>query len=225
MIRPKSALMVAAILCLMFVMSACEGENANVNRGPGTALVLIDLQTDYLSPDGKMPIAQNQAGPLIKAANSLIQAARAQAFPVVYAMNQVSHFDFWHIIKHGTAAMRYSPGQLIDPQVDSVAGPYFAKSSQDAFCNSEFSNHLDALDSGNLVVAGVYADKSVLATVKTAIANGYKVTVISDAVGSSSDQARDTALDELKTAGAKVETSAEFLATVGAPTATAAIKG
>jgi len=212
MIRPKSALMVAATLCLMFVLSACNGENANVNRGPGTALVLIDLQTDYLSTSGKKPIAQDQIAPLVSAVNSLIQAARAQAFPVVYSMNLISQFDFFHIFKHGTAALRYSPGQMIDPQVDSVAGPYFDKSSEDAFCNSEFSNHLDALDTGNLVVAGVYADKSVLATVKTAIANGYKVTVISDAVGSSSDDARDAALEELKTAGAKVETSAEFRA-------------
>jgi len=223
MIRPKSALIAAAMLCLMFSLSACE-ENESVNRGPGTALVLIDLQTDYLSPDGKMPIAQDQAAPLIKAVNSIVQTARAQAFPVMYSMNQVSQFDFLHIIKHGTAAMRYSPGQMIDPQVDAVAGPYFAKSSRDAFCNSEFSNHLDILDTGNLIVAGVYADKSVLATVKTAIAKGYKVTVISDAVGASSDQARDTALDELKSAGAKVETSAEFIAAAGAASAPAATK-
>jgi nicotinamidase-related amidase len=210
----KPALMAAMVLGLAFVVAGCE-EKTQEHHGPGTALILIDLQRDYLLPDGKLPIAQDQREPLVKAVNALIAAAQERAFPVMYTMNQFSQFAILNNMAHGFAAIRYSAGQTLAPDVNQVAGPYFTKTSDDAFCNSEFVSHLAGLDSGNLVVAGVYADRSVLATVRSAIERGYTVTVISDAVGASSDAARDAALDQLKQAGAKVETSSEFLTSLG----------
>jgi nicotinamidase-related amidase len=213
--RLRSAWTSVLVVSLMLSLAACTEEKA-VQHGPGTALVLIDMQTDYLNPQGKMPIAQNQSAPLIKTVNSLIQTARQRAFPVMYTMDQFSQFWLLHNIEHNFAAIRYSPGQKLDPQVDDFAGPYFTKDSENAFDNPEFASHLEGLDCGNLVIAGVFAGKSVLSSVKSALAAGYNVTVIGDAVGASSDEARSAALDELKAAGAKIETSAEFIGSAGA---------
>ena len=56
---------------------------------------------------------------------------------------------------------------------------------------------------------------AVAATALDAIKRGYKVTVISDAIAGSNDEARDKALAELKGAGAQIETSAQFIASLG----------
>jgi hypothetical protein len=113
------------------------------------------------------------------------------------------------------AALRYEAGSALDPKLDGTAGVYFNKQHGDAFSNSEFGSHLEALNLGNLVIAGVFAGGSVAATALDAIKRGYKVTIISDAIAGSDDEARDKALAELKGAGAQIETSAQFIASLG----------
>jgi nicotinamidase-related amidase len=211
----RTALMPAATLSLMLMLGACARNEPVDFKDPRTALVLIDFQNDYLRPDGRMAVAQNQVDQMLTAANGMIDAARKNAIDVIYVRNEFSRFEFIGNMLRNDAALRYEAGSELDPRLDGTAGVYFNKEHGDAFSNSEFGSHLEALNLGNLVIAGVYAGGSVGATALDAMKRGYKVTVISDAIAAADDEARDKALAELKGAGAQIETSAQFIASLG----------
>jgi nicotinamidase-related amidase len=162
-----------------------------------------------------MPVARDEVVPLIEAVNAIIDTARHHVIPVIYVRDEYSPFQFIsNLLRHG-AALRYEAGSAFDPRVDSTAGVCFSKQSADTFSNDAFESYLQTAGIGRLVIAGVFADRCVLETAKSASARGYKVAVISDGVASSSNAARDNALRQLKDAGAQVETSEEFITSLG----------
>jgi nicotinamidase-related amidase len=205
------------MLGLGIAAAGCQGEfsPAPEPKGTGAALLLIDLQRDYLQPDGRLPVAQNQVEPMIKAVNEMIAAMRKAPQPVIYVIDEFSAFQFGWGLSHDWAAQRYEAGSTIDPRVINTAGLFFRKQYRDIFKNDQFRLHLQIIDPGTLVVAGANIDSSVLATVEHAIRRGYRVIVISDAVAARDDQTRDAALNRMRQDGAKVETSAEFISSLG----------
>jgi nicotinamidase-related amidase len=169
--------------------------------------MLIGYQGDYLDADGRLPVAQDQVAPMIAATDAMIDAARKNRVGVFYIVDDSSPFQFvsnWH---RNQATPRLWAGSQLDESADVFAGPTFTKEHRDAFCNSALEPWLNEQYVGNLVVAGAYADHGVLASVKTALRLGYKVTVVSDALAAGSAESRDKAIQELKDAGATVETS------------------
>jgi nicotinamidase-related amidase len=217
MMRVKAATLTLAALGLM-MLAGCESQNRPPDsRGKVPAVVLIDLQQSFLSSGGSSTIAEDQVEPLIKAVNSMVETARQQAVPVIYIKDEYSRFRFLGNMARNDAALRFEPGSAFDPRVDDVGGVYFTKQCEDGFSNDYFGSHLETISAGQLIIAGVHADRSVLATAKTAIKRGYTVTVISDAIGADTDTDRDAAVKQLKDAGAQVQTSAEFIA--GLPSA------
>jgi nicotinamidase-related amidase len=216
--RPmKAVLALTLLLGLMVMLAACEeSKRAPQPMGSGVALMMVDYQRDFLQADGRMPIAQDQTAAVIKAANVLIAAARAHLIPVIYIKDEFTPWVLIGNMSRDFAAMRYQPGAELDPRIDGTAGMYFAKEHASAFSNSAVEPQLKQLGCGHIVIAGVYADRSVMRTARDAIERGYSVTVISDAVGAASDEARDAALKDLKAAGAEVKTSDEFISGLSA---------
>jgi len=103
----------------------------------------------------------------------------------------------------------------IRDRINYLAGVYFSNDDWNAFANSQFDEHLQLIGAGHLVMAGTHPDRSVLSTAREAKRRGYAVTVISDAVSSSDAQRRDAALQELRQAGVELETSDQFIASLG----------
>lgn len=182
-----------------------------------TALLVLDLQIDFLEPQGRLPIAREEVAPVLAAANRAIAAAAARRTAVVYIGNEFTSWDvLGNLFRHG-AAMRGTPGAALDPRLTKLAGaPYFSKDRADAFSNPALGNFLRSHRIASVVVCGVFADACVSATTKAALARGLKVALLADAVGAASDSARRRALVALGRAGAKVETTAQFIARLGA---------
>lgn len=208
----KTAFVLPVMLALATLVAGCAPEAKIPTTNTGTVIVLMDMQRDYLQPNGRLPIAKSQIEPVIKTANELIDAAREHAIGVVYVRNWYSQFGFIGDLERNYSTIRYWPGAEFDPKIDDTAGVYFNKIYPDAFSVPQFGAHLEAVNCGHLVIAGVHADSSVVATARAAIARGYKVTVISDGIGDDSAAAREDALHELKEAGAQIETSQQFIA-------------
>lgn len=205
------------ITAVTMALAACEHENRPPAVKDGTTvLLLLDMQRDYLAPDGRGTVAQEQAEPLIKNANALVAAMRAQEWPVIYAFNEFSPFAFPGNFGRHYAAMRFESGSSLDPRVDATSGVYFAKTGWSAFANPEFNSHLRTIQCGRIVIGGLRASESVQATAQDALKRGYSVVVLSDAVADSSGQQRDTALQQLKQAGAQIETSQDFIGSLEA---------
>ena len=101
----------------------------------GAALLVLDLQVDFVDPAGRLPISRDQISPVLAAANRAIAAANGH-LAVAYIGNE---YGFWDIpgnwFRRG-AAMKSSFGSALDPLVTRIAGaPYFAKHRGDAFSN------------------------------------------------------------------------------------------
>lgn len=206
MIRVGSVITMSVAIAALLMLAGCEGAPTKA-RGDNTALMLIGYQGDYLEADGRLPVAQDQVAPMIQATNAIVEAATKSSVGVFYVVDDSSPFTVlsnWH---RNQATQRLWAGSQKDESAPVFAGPTFAKQHRDAFCNSALEPWLNEQYVGRLVVGGAYADRSVLASVKTALKLGYKVTVVSDALAGATAESRDQAVQALKDAGANVETS------------------
>jgi nicotinamidase-related amidase len=177
--------------------------------------VLLNYQVDYLRVDGRMPVAQDQVGGLIKATNRLIAAMRRRPFPVIYTINEFTPFEPVRDLGQNFSALRFETGSALDKRINYLGGVYFSSHDWNAFANAQFEKHLQLIGAGGLVLAGTYPERSVLDTAREAKRRAYQVTVISDAVASSDAQRRDAALRALKEAGVAIETSDQFITSLG----------
>ncbi len=203
-----------AVYVLVFGVSACVKARPPL-RGSLTVLVLLDYQVDYLGANGRMPVARDQAGPLIKATNKMIAAMQPRPIPVIYTVNEFSPFRAVIDLEQNFSALRFERGSTLDKRINYLAGVYFSNDDWNAFANPQFDEHLQLIGAGHLVLAGTHPERSVLSTARGAKRRGYAVTVISDAVASSDAQRRDAALQELRQAGVELETSDQFIASLG----------
>lgn len=214
----RSAKAAACVICVLaLISSACVKERAPL-RGPLTALVLLNYQVDYLRADGRMPVAQDQVAGLIKATNKMIAAMKQKPSPIIYTMNEFSPFQPFIELGQNFSAMRFESGSTLDPRINYLGGVYFSNREWNAFANEQFDRHLQLIGAGRLVFAGTHPQRAALDTVREAKRRGYQVIVISDAVASSDAQRRDSALKALKDAGATIETSDQFVASLGQET-------
>jgi nicotinamidase-related amidase len=201
------------ICALVFFVCGCIKQRPAL-RGPVTTLVLLNYQFDYLNAHGRMPVAQDQVNTLIKATNKMIGAMRQRPNPVIYTVNEFSPFQLIDVTQD-FSAMRFEAGSALDPRINYLGGVYFSNQDWDAFTNSQFEQHLQLIGAGHLVLAGTYPERAVLNTAREAKLRGYDVTAISDAIASSDANRRDAALQALKEAGVRVETSDQFIASLG----------
>jgi biuret amidohydrolase len=210
-------MLTTAAFAATILLAGCESR-ANI-RGDHTVVMFVDDQADYLRADGPDPVAQNQVPGLIGATNAIIAAAAKNDVPVAFIRDEFSPFDLIEFIERRGAAPRLWAGSELDPSIGEWAGPYFTKTRADAFRNPKLQGYLDMQRAGKLVIGGVFADGSVLATARGAIQRGFHVVVISDAIAAHSDEDRDNAVKALRDAGAHVETSQEFIASLSSDTA------
>ena len=201
--------------CALALLASIPGDAPAQLRAPspvgGAALLVLDLQVDFVDPAGRLPISRDQISPVLAAANRAIAAAKSGHLAAAYIGNE---YGFWDIpgnwFRRG-AAMKSSFGSALDPLVTRIAGaPYFAKHRGDAFSNDALERFLVSNDIGRVVLAGVYADACIYCTARSAINRGYRVTVLADAVGAASDEDRRAALRSLSRLGVEVETVAHF---------------
>jgi nicotinamidase-related amidase len=203
-----------AMTCVLaFGVSACIKERQPL-RGSLTALVLLNYQVDYLNANGRMPVAQDQVGDLIRATNRMIAAMRQRPMPVIYTINEFTPFEAVSDLRQNFSALRFESGSALDKRINYLGGVYFSSNDWDAFANPQFEKHLQLIGAGDLVLAGAYPERSVLETAREGKRRGYQVAVVSDAVASADARRRDAALLALKEAGVAIETSDQFIASL-----------
>jgi len=171
---------------------------ASAARG---ALLLIDFQRDFLCDDGRMPVDADQREPVVAAANRA--AAKAHGDAVIAIGNEFRRGDWTNLFRR-FAALAGSEGARWDERVAIDGAPYFAKWRGSAFCNPDLAVYLRGLGVEEIALAGVYAGGCVSATARDALARGFRVTVLSDAVADRNGAARARALKRLKHAGATI---------------------
>ncbi len=187
-------------------------------RSDLTALLVLDLQVDFVAPNGRMPIAGDQIDQVLAASNRVIKTAAARDLPIVYIGNEYTRWDIPGNWFRRDAARAGTPGAALDPRLKKIAGaPYFPKHRGDAFSNPDLQRFLRSHHIGRIVLCGVYAGDCVTATARGAMSKGLAVVILSDAVGAASDTDRQSALAKLAQSGAQIETSDQFIKGLAAP--------
>jgi len=206
--------MVIAAGCLIAVAPNAPAVSATVPRSDATALLVLDLQVDFVERSGRMPIASEQIEQVLTRSNRAIAAAAAGHLTIVYIGNEYTRWDIPGNWFRRNAARSGTPGAMLDPHLKKVAGaPYLPKRRGDAFSNPDLERLLRSDHINRIVLCGVYAGDCVTATARGALGKGFAVTILSDAVGAASAAERQLALVKLARSGAQIETTDEFFDT------------
>lgn len=174
-------------------------------QDPLSAVLLLDLQFDFLDERGKMPVTRHAADAVICAANAILAGQALQgALPVLIVNRFPPTERVANLFRRG-AAVEGSAGAELDARVGPVHGvPVFAKRQASAFSNPELAAFLRGRGVDRVFVCGVMAEACVRATVASARRNGFHAYVLEDAIATRMPWLQRMALWAMERAGAKV---------------------
>jgi nicotinamidase-related amidase len=170
---------------------------------PKTALLVMDMQEDFLGENAKMPINKEQIPAITAVINSLIDEFERNGRQIIYVKSEFPKIAIGNRIRHH-AAIKGSPGTNIYGKIRISGNIIFSKKEPNAFSNPEFEKYLVANQVNQLVITGVYADQCVLSTTLAALNRKYQVKFIRNGVGSSSEKAVNKACEKVKKKGGEV---------------------
>jgi nicotinamidase-related amidase len=193
-----------------------------------TALLLADLQNDFIHPDGaygRAGLGTPEIAALPARLRPLAEAARARGMPVV-----ASHFTLVPgrggepIIAPHLKAIRpfltrgdFAPGSWGQATVDELQpiDVMVEKIAYSAFYMSRLEWVLRKLGITRLLVAGIVTNGGVASTVRDAHVRDIDAIVLEDGCAAFTPEVHRTAIDALRPVG-RVATVAEMLAEVNA---------
>lgn len=195
--------------------------NAGIEFGPGTALVVVDVQNDFTDPDGSLYVHGGDA--IVPTINDLIARARTAGSPVVYTQDWhppetphfVTHGGTWpvHCVRDTWGAELYPALDVDGPIVRKGTGGedgYSGFTARDVVTGEDKATDLQEVldDSGvqRVVVVGLAQDVCVKETALDARRLGYDTVVPLDATRPVDVEPGDgeRAVDELAAAGIAV---------------------
>lgn len=146
-----------------------------------TALLIVDMQNDFVRPDGKLTVPD--AAATIPVIQRLRERARAAGMHVFYTQDTHlpgdQEFEIW-----GEHALRNSDGWQIVPELypDWDRGDrVFRKRRYDGFYETQLDSELRADGIDTLIVCGTVANVCVLHTAASAAIRWYRVILPVDA--------------------------------------------
>jgi nicotinamidase-related amidase len=145
-----------------------------------TALVVVDMQVDFVSPKGKLCVPE--AKKTIPAIRLLIDRARKAKVTIIFTQDWHRADDPEFIIwpSHAVGGTR---GARVIPQLKPLPKDYFIpKRTYDAFFGTDLDILLRQKGIRNLVITGTVANICVLHTAGSARLRGYKIFVPADAI-------------------------------------------
>jgi nicotinamidase-related amidase len=190
-----------------------------------SALLIIDMQNDFLLPGAPVPTVGGLQ--LVPAIAALAREARLLGLPVVFTqeMHRTDHSDFGIELAfetphcyEGTPGMDLVEGLEPEPGDVRIMG----KRRYDAFLGTDLDLALRVRGVENLLVTGVCTDICVLCTVHHARNLDYRCFVLSDAVAGTTEERHWAALTCIDQAFGHVGTVAEVAPAFGLQAAVAA---
>ncbi|RMG30329.1 MAG: nicotinamidase [Gammaproteobacteria bacterium] len=188
---------------------------------PGDALILVDVQNDFL-PGGRLAVPDGDA--VIPPLNAWIRRFRARGLPVFATRDwhPPDHCSFreqggpWppHCVA-GTPGADFAPGLELPPEVVVISKATTPeKDAYSGFEGTDLAERLQERSVRRVFVGGLATDYCVLNTVLDALKAGFEAWVIKDAVRAVDVQPGDgeRALERMRQAGAReISTPPEWM--------------
>ncbi|MER8826217.1 cysteine hydrolase [Mesorhizobium sp. M0938] len=174
-----------------------------------TALIVVDLQEDFLSTTGYFAKQGYDPAPLraiLPTVNRLIAAARAAGLKIIHTrqgyradMADMTPYEKWRRKRAGLEGtdilLRSSPGFQIVPEIDLAAKDIIVdKTCNGAFTYTDFEHVLRAQGITHLLFSGCTTDVCVHTTLREACDRNFQCLTISDACASGDRYAHEAAL-------------------------------
>ena len=166
------------------------------------ALLIIDMQNDFVLPEGPLPVPQAQA--VIPKIRYVLDAFRDRKHPVFHIVRvhrpdgsdvEITRMD---LFKKTPFAVAGSHGAAVVDQLRPVTGEYvIEKTRMSAFIGTELDLMLRTLGITDLVVTGIQTPNCIRTTVFDAIAYNYPVILVRDAVGAKDDAIHDANVTDM----------------------------
>jgi nicotinamidase-related amidase len=202
-----------------------------------SALIIVDMQNDFLHPDGSFAHAARERPEAhidmpflvstIPYARELAAAFRAAGRPVVYVAHVLkpdysdAAFPYWRLgIEPATGNRTHCVegtwgAEIIDELTPHAGEHLIVKKGFGGFANTALDTTLRNIGVTTCVVAGVTTCVCVSSTVRGGVEHNYRMILVSDAVA---EVSRDTHEGELRTMNrifADVKTTDEVIALLG----------
>ncbi|MBZ9675424.1 cysteine hydrolase family protein [Mesorhizobium sp. ES1-1] len=174
-----------------------------------TALVVIDLQEDFLSTSGyfaRQGYDPSRLRAILPTVNRVISASRAAGLRIVHTrqgyradMADMTPYEKWRRKRAGLEGtdvlLRSSPGFEIVPEIDVAAHDIIVdKTCNSAFTYTDFEHVLRAQGITHLLFSGCTTDVCVHTTLREACDRNFQCLTISDACASGDAKAHEAAL-------------------------------
>ena len=177
-----------------------------------TALLLIDLQRDFLETNGRLPVGGENADRVIATSLRILNHARTAGWKLIFIKNEFKKHDWRGNLSRNNAAIAASPGAEIDPRIPVPAdAEIFSKAKSDGFSNPALEASLKASAIRQIVMLGLMTEECVCDTASSALRRGFKVVIVANAVASSEDALHHRGLAKMREAGAEIKESGELL--------------
>ena len=152
----------------------------------GKALLVIDIQENLLNPDSKIHMDTTNIDRFLRNVNHSIEVFENSGWPVFYVTNEWTNYLLNWIT--GNVCKKGGKGVGPDPRVKRVNMELYRKSVKSAFSNTKLLKDLQDREVSEVFLVGLFAEHCVRGTVIDALKNNFKVTVITDALGSKNEK-------------------------------------
>lgn len=187
-----------------------QGFGHTIGYGDRPALLIVDMQRDFVDPDTPTtcaPMAQER----LPAIETLLDAARKAGIPVLFSRGLVrpdlSDVGLWKSRAHaeGKVQVEGTPGAEIVPQLGPGPGErVIDKRRPSAFFETDLHRFLQEMDVDTLLLAGTSMSGCVRATAVDAFSRDYRTSVVRDCVIDRSDAVLEANLFDVESKYADV---------------------
>lgn len=182
------------------------------------ALLLVDVQLDFLEPKGLQPPREI----LLRGLASLLDGCRKRDIPVLHVRTLVAadgHDRMPHWKRSGDARCVVGSSGAGSPAAlrERAGEKVYAKQFYSAFGNAALETDLRAAAIDTLLVCGVHTHACVQTTVLDAYQRGLTVLLVADAIGSYAHLLSQLTLDHLAGRACELLSASEFWTRFDAP--------
>lgn len=162
-----------------YILEPSTVTKINLQKNTNSVILVIDVQNMLTFYDNPEKAKKYGVAPFLNSINQAIN--KKNSYEVIYIRQEFPKNSFLSFMLP-TFPEEGDPGTEINRNVFRENSMIFTKSRADAFSNPGLQQYLNSKKTGTIYITGLAAEACVNSTIKGAVANGYRVYVIKEAV-------------------------------------------